>query len=30
VSTSPANTAPTGQTQAITPTTNPTLDQAEP
>jgi conjugal transfer pilus assembly protein TraV len=30
VSTAPTNTAPAGPTQAITPTTNPTLDQAEP
>jgi conjugal transfer pilus assembly protein TraV len=30
VSTAPTNTPPAGQTQAITPTTNPTLDQAEP
>jgi conjugal transfer pilus assembly protein TraV len=30
VITGPTNTAPAGQTQAITPTTNPTLDQAEP
>jgi conjugal transfer pilus assembly protein TraV len=30
VSTAPTNTPPAGQTQAITPTTNPSLDQAEP